>query len=220
MRTCIRKYFIFLFLIFLSLVSVGRVEAASLRFGTTTVSTNANQTFTTDVVVDAGTDQITSSDIWVVYDPAFLEAQTVTSGTFFPAVTNNITSGKVSITGLIVDPGTYKTGNGVIATVTFKGLKNGNTNVTFDCRTDVSNSSKIIKNDINATNIIACAQNGQLAVGIGVAASSSSTGGYVPVVNPTVPAYLPETGIAENIVKFAAPGLMLLLVGAMLRLVL
>ncbi|PIY69313.1 hypothetical protein COY90_01260 [Candidatus Roizmanbacteria bacterium CG_4_10_14_0_8_um_filter_39_9] len=219
MRTCIRKYFIFLFLLFLSLVSVERVEAASLRFGTTTVSTNANQTFTTDVVVDAGTDQVTSSDIWVVYDPTYLEAQTVTSGTYFPAVTNNITSGKVSITGLIVDPGTYKTGNGVIATITFKGLKNGNTNVTFDCRTDVSNSSKIIKNDINATNIIVCSENGQLAVGIGVAANSSSSG-YVPVANPTLPSSLPQTGIAENIVKFAAPGIILLFIGGMLRFIL
>ena len=89
-----------------------------------------------------------------MYDPAYLEASSVAAGTYFPAVTNNITAGKVSITGLIVDPGTYKTGAGVVATITFKSLKNGVTNVTFDCRADVSNSSKIIKNDVNATNVI------------------------------------------------------------------
>ena len=197
------------------------VDAAYLNFDKTTASPLPNETFTADVVVDAGTDQITSSDIWLVYDPAFLEAQTVANGSFFPAVTNNITSGKVSITGLIVDPGTYKTGAGVIGTVTFKALKTGTTTLSYDCRTDVSNSSKIIKNDVNATNIIECSKNASLAVNIGVGGgASSSSPGYTPPANPTSPASLPQSGIVENMSKFAAPGLILLMVGLMLRLVL
>ena len=201
--------------------------AAYLKFDKTTVSSQTTQTFTVDVTVDAGTDQITSTDIWVIYDPAYLEAQTVTNGTFFPAVTSNITSGKVSITGLIVDPGTYKTGTGVVATVTFKSLLNGTSNITFDCRTDVSNSSKIIKNDVNATNLIECGKNTGATVTIGVTAlTPTSTTGTYPTptassaIQPTVATTLPQSGIVENITRFALPGVVLLMVGVMLRFVL
>lgn len=197
--------------------------AAFLKLDKTTVSSQATQTFTVDVTVDAGTDQITSTDIWVVYDPAYLEAQTVVNGTFFPAVTSNITSGKVSITGLIVDPGTYKTGTGVVATVTFKSLLNGTSNISFDCRTDVSNSSKIIKNDVNATNLIECSKNTGATVTIGgtAASSTASTGTYatptVSSVQPTIATSLPQSGIIENITRFAIPGMVLLMIGVMLR---
>ena len=216
--------FIVVFVVYLSFHKAS--FAAFLKFDKTTVSSQATQTFIVDVTVDAGTDQVTSTDIWIVYDPSYLEAQTVTNGTFFPAVTSNITSGKVSITGLIVDPGTYKTGTGVVATVTFKSLLNGTNSLSFDCRTDVSNSSKIIKNDVNATNIIECSKNVGATVTIGGTAtsSSSSTGTYatptVSSVQPTVAGTLPESGIVENIARFAIPGLILLMIGAMLRLAL
>jgi len=223
-----RLSFLLTFLFFLSLYFFlpRTTFGAFLKFDKTTVSSQATQTFTVDVTVDAGTDQVTSTDIWIVYDPSYLEAQTVTNGTFFPAVTSNITSGKVSITGLIVDPGTYKTGTGVVATVTFKSLLNGTNSLSFDCRTDVSNSSKIIKNDVNATNIIECSKNVGATVTIGGTAtsSSSSTGTYatptVSSVQPTVAGTLPESGIVENIARFAIPGLILLMIGAMLRLAL
>ncbi len=198
-----------------------QADAAYLKFDKATVTTQANQTFTVDVIVDAGTDQITSTDIWVLYDPTALEAQLVTNGTFFSAVTNNLSSGKVSITALIVEPGTYKTGAGTVATITFKALKDGTTDLTFDCRTDVSNSSKIIKNDVNATNIIACSQNVKTTVTVGAGgASSSSTSSYTPPASQTTPATLPQTGVFEHVAKFAAPGLLLLAAGIMLRFVL
>lgn len=195
--------------------------AASLKFDKATVSTATNQTFTVDVIVDAGTDQVTSADVWVIYDPTALEASSVANGTFFPAVTNNITSGKVSITGLIVDPGTYKTGSGTIATITFKALKDGTSTLTFDCRTDVSNSSKVIKNDVNATNIITCSSNGTSTVTAGPGGAVNPTSApYTPQANPTAPASLPRTGIMENMTRIAAPGLLLLLAGLALRLIL
>lgn len=229
MRKRFLSWFGFLFTAAVFLFASGHVEAAYLKFGNSAVSATAGQTFTVDVVVDAGTDNITSTDIWVLYDPSFISAQTVTSGTFFPAVTNNLTSGKVSITGLIVDPGTYRTGSGTVATITFSALKNGSTTLSFDCRTDVSNSSKVIQNDINATNIIVCAQNQTATVTIGGTAAASSSGTAASTgtasstgtyITPTPPSSLPTTGIAENIAKFAAPGLVLLFIGGLLRFIL
>jgi hypothetical protein len=222
MRKKLLSWIGFILFLISPFIVAGPVDAAYLKFDKTTVSAAANQTFTVSVVVNAGTDQITAADIWVLYDPAFLQAQTVTTGTFFPAVTNNSTSGSVAITALVVDPGTYKTGEGTVATITFSALKNGTTTLSFDCRTDVSNSSKIIQNDMNATNIIVCSQNLSAAVTIGAggASSSSQSSVYTPSVYPTTPSSLPNTGVAENIAKFAAPGIMLLLIGGMLRFIL
>lgn len=210
--------FVTFFFIYSPLFFQNAVEAAYLKFNTTTVTTNVNQTFTIEVIVDAGTDQITSTDIWVIYDPVALEAQSVSSGTFFPAVTHNITSGKVSITGLIVDPGTYKTGSGTVATITFKSLKTGTSNLSFDCRTEVSNSSKIIQNDVNATNIINCSQNIGATVNSGVSSSSQSNSAY-PTSSLT-PTALPRSGIFENMAAVGGAGFMLLLIAGLLRMVL
>ncbi len=221
MKNGVRGLFI-LFCIYIFGLLQSPVEAASLKFDKTTVAPAANTVFTVDVVVDAGADQITSADVWMVYDPSYLEAQTVTAGTLFPAVTNNITSGKVSITGLIVDPGNSKTGVGTIATVSFKALKTGSTSVTYDCRAEVSNSSKIIKNDVNATNIIDCNANQKLTVSIGgagaVVPTTPSGSTNPPQTYPTTPASLPESGIVENINRFAVPGLLLLMIGGLIKL--
>jgi len=215
---------VFLFLVVNFFLFSAPVEAAFLKFDQTTATVTNGTTYQAQVVLDAGTDQITSTDVWVRYDPTLLEAQTVASGTFFPTVTNNVTSGKVYIAGLIVDPGTYKTGSGTVATITFKALKNGSGTLTYDCRTDVSNSSKIIKNDVNATNIIVCSQNLTQTVTVGGSSGSSITPTSTPAVlgaNPTaVPTALPQSGIMDNFNHLIGPGLVLFLIGIALRLAL
>lgn len=213
-----KKTLIFIFLIglyFLTPIVVGRVQAASLRFGSTTATVVVGQTVQVPITVDAGTEQIRSVDVYVLYDATLLEAQGVAEGSFFPTVTKNITSGKVYIAGLVDDPASSKTGSGILATITFKGLANGVANVTFDCRTNVNNSSKIIKNDMNATNIITCSQNGALAVTVGT--GSSSAGGTTPTVLPT---QLPQTGIFDNIKNISIPGAILIIAGSLLQIVL
>ena len=193
---------------FLSGLVFGQVNAATLKFDKTAVTVNANETFQIAVIVDSGTEQISSTDAYVLYDATLLEAQSVAAGSFFPTVTNNITSGKVYIAAFVDDPATYKTDSGTIATITFKTLKNGSGNLTFDC----PNGSKIVKNDLNATNIIECSQNGTSSVSVGGAGTGATT-------YPT-PSVLPQTGIFANIAKAAIPGMILIMLGGMLRLVL
>jgi len=212
----------FLFLVLPFLFCSAAVEASYLKFDQTAVTVANGTTYQAQVMLDAGTDQVTSTDVWVIYDATLLEAQTVVSGTFFPTVTNNITSGKVYIAGLIVDPGTYKTGSGTVATITFRALKNGSGTLTFDCRTDVSNSSKIIKNDVNATNIITCSQNGTQTVTVGASTGTTPTStpavlGATPSVVPTA---LPQSGIMDNFNHLLGPGLILFLFGVILRFIL
>jgi len=104
---------------------------------------------------------------------------------------------------MVDDPASSKTGSGTVATITFKGLKNGSGAISFDCT-----SSKVIKDDINATNIMDCNANGSLTVTVG--------SGGTPV-NPTE---LPKSGIFDDMVKWSQWGIVLVIVGGVVRLLL
>lgn len=227
MRTLRFLFFYFLICLFVFLFISSPVEAAFLKFDKTTVSVAAGSTFTLDAQVDAGSDQITSTDMWILYDPLLLEAQTASSGAYFPAVTNNISSGKVYIAGLITDPGTYKTGSGTVATITFKGLKNGVATIIYDCRADVSNSSKIIKNAVDPTNVIVCTQNGTSVVTIGTGATGAPTSAIPTSVVPTTvyqqqvqPTALPQSGLMDEMPKLFLAGSIFVMVGVVMRVLL
>ena len=181
----------------------GQVSAASLKFDKTSASVDVGGTLSVGVIVDAGSDEISSTDIYVTYDASFVEAQSVDAGSFFPTVTNNISSGRIYIAGMVDDPASSKTGSGTVATITFKGLKNGSGAISFDFT-----SSKVIKDDINATNIMDCNANGSLTVTVG--------SGGTPV-NPTE---LPKSGIFDDMVKWSQWGIVLVIVGGVVRLLL
>lgn len=198
------------------------VQAASVKFDTGTVTVSVGSTFTINAVVDAGSDQITSTDMWILYDPLLLQAQSASAAAFFPAVTSNITSGKVYIAGIVTDPGTYRTGSGSVAAITFTGLKNGTATLSYDCRTDVSNSSKVIKNAVDPTNVINCTQNGTAIVTIGSGGSLTPT-----TVAPTAvysqqatPTSLPRTGIMDQLPKLLFAGGFFVIVGVVMRVLL
>lgn len=183
------------------------VWAASFGFDQTTVTVQPGGTFSLKVTVDAGSDELSSVDAYVSYDSSLLTADSVADGTFFPTVTNDTTTkGKVYIAGMVDDPATSKKGTGTLATITFKGAADGAATVSYDC-----SSSKIIKNDINATNVLECTKNGKAAITIG--------SGAVSTPYPT-PSALPKSGVFENVIKFAVPGAVLLFLGAAVRLLL
>lgn len=156
--------------------AVNAVNAAHFEFDKSALSVKNGDTFTLQVIVDPKTEQITSVDIYVLYDKSILTAQTVDAGTYFPTILDDIQPGKIYIAGLVEDPTAFKTGKGTVATITFKATADGTANVTFDCRS-ASDSSKIIKNDINATNIITCADNKSSLVTVGTISSLPTTSG-------------------------------------------
>lgn len=190
-----------------------QVSAASFTYDKTTVTVGVNETFSVTVNVNAGTDQTNSGQVYLLYDATLLQAQSVTAGSFFPVVSNNITSGKVFIVGYVDGSSStlYKTGSGVLATVVFKGLKNGTGTLTIDCRSGVSDSSQIIKyNDANATNLITCSENNSVAVAVGTGASGGESKGGT----------LPQSGIMDHFNQMAVIGLGLAMFGVMIRLAL
>lgn len=205
---------LFLFLFILPCV-FGSSYAAYLKFDKQTDTVSSDQTFQVQVMIDTGSEQVTSTDAYVIYDSTLFEAQSVTEGTFFPVVTYDITSGKIYIAGIVEDTAVTKTGEGTIATIVFKALKDGTGTLSFDCQGDVGSTSKIIKNDGNGTNIIECTSNQDLIVTIGTGGSA-----VVPTSSSATSSQLPETGILDNLIKYAIPGAMLLIVGGLIKFVL
>jgi len=226
MRSLRGLYLFVFFLVCLLFIVVVPAQAGTLKFDKGTVTVNPGDTFMLGAMVDAGSDQITSTDMWIVYDAMLLEAQTASASSYFPAVTSNISSGKVYIAGLVTDPGTYEVNSGTVAYITFKALKNGSATISYDCRTDVSNSSKIIKNSVDATNVISCTGNGTSIVTIGTGIGGATV---VPTRIPIATAYynqqaqptaLPQTGYMDILPRMGVIGAILLGTGLLLRILL
>lgn len=185
-------------------------SAATFSFDATSYRPNVGGSFDVGVNLDAGSDQVTSTDIYVTFDANLLTAQSVASGTYFPSVANNISSGVVYIAGLVNDVATYKTGSGKVATITFKANAAGSGTIGFDCT-----QSKIIKNDVNATNVLQCSQSAPATLTVGGGGGGGGGGGTAA---PT-PTALPRTGSFDNLNVLGISGGLLMLIGAMVKLV-
>lgn len=194
----------------------GSVKAASFSFDKSTVSTTNGGTFQISVTVNPGSDALNSVDSYVTFDNTLLKATAVAAGTLFPTVTHDeSTAGRVYIAGLVNDSASPVTTSGTLATITFQGLKDGSGTLSFNC-----DSSKIVKNDINASNVMTCSQNGTSTATIGSGGSSGGSNNPAPTSPPSNPEQLPQTGTFDNVVKFVIPAMILLIVGGAFRLLL
>lgn len=91
-----------------------------------TINVAKDQTFLVDVAIDTKTDQPSAMVLAITYDPAVLQATAAEQGFFFTEdldpVTPKINNGTIQMT-LGQKPNQYKTGTGIIATLSFKALQ-------------------------------------------------------------------------------------------------
>lgn len=192
---------------FILMATVSTAYAAgTLIFDPSSTDVAVDQTFTIDVNIDAGTDQIASTDVYIDFDEEFLELDTVTDGDYFPDVSNQPLTGRLYIAGLMQKPGEYKEGTGNVAKVTFKAIAQGSTSISFDCDTAQTESSKIIVTGAAATNVIDCDALTAHTVNITATSNGTSTGGA-----------LPQSGVYDDTVKYLSMGGVLLLLGIIIR---
>lgn len=217
----IKKLLTILFLLVWVTTSAGAANAAFLKFNEASYSVGVGETFDVEIIVNPGSDQITSIDSYVTYDSAIINADSVTEGTYFPTVLNDLTTGKVYIAGLVDSPSDFKEGVGTVATITFNALKEGKTDLVFDCDGQATVTSKVIKNDINSTNIIVCSENGTATVTIGVGGDATGGAEDTPTPTPTTAAVtqLPASGSTENMMMMALIGAVLVGVGGLTKLI-
>ncbi len=207
-----KVFLIILFILFFPFfLLLKKTEAAYYRLEPSTVTANVGGTFTVDIYVETGTDEIRGADVYLTFNGAVIEGQTVTPGDLFPTVTNNITTGSVYVVG-IFDDVTSKSGGGKIASVTFKGLTNGQTTIGFDC-----DRSVITKADANASNILVCNDNRTTAVTVGTGEGGTYTN---TTPSQTPPQSLPTSGITDKMVSWSSLGFYLLLIGGVIKLIL
>lgn len=215
-------------------------HAATLQFEPSTVTTTAGRTFEAKVSVNSAGEEINGVDAFVLYDANLLEIAAINNGTFFPTVlTDPSKAGRAYIAGIVDAPGTFKIGAGTIATVVFRAKANGTATVAFECVQGSSKDSNVVKNDLNASDIIVCASNGSQAVTIGGGVTTTTTA--TTTLNPTAtpiptaaaapqqptavptlvpPKALPKSGVVENIARYATQGFVLVVIGFGLRLLL
>ncbi|GIW64703.1 MAG: hypothetical protein KatS3mg092_0636 [Patescibacteria group bacterium] len=216
---------IFFFLFFLPFLREGIVFAAIINFDKTNISVNNNEIFSLQVNIDVGNDEVRSTDIYLNYDANYLQVESVSNGGFFPTVIKETsTDNQIYIAGMVDDPGVTKTGSGTIATINFKTKNSGSTTISLNC-----SSSKIVKADIDTTNILDCGQNPSISISVkedntnntnNTNNTSNNNAESSNLIYPTpTNSTLPKTGIFENVVKFSIPGVILLLIGGLLRLV-
>ncbi len=224
----------------ISALVFGRVNAASLKFDVPSISVAAGDTFDLQVIVDSGGEEINSIDAYIKFDSSIVSAKSVAEGTFFPTVLNDISNQRIYVAGLVDDPASSKSGSGTVATLTFSALKNGTTTLTYDCDPSVNETSKVVKSDIDATNIIVCSENGSAAVSVTTQAAATPTpaqgegaaGGEAGAAEGGAGGAggeeaatggggeLPQSGTFDNVVKYATPGILLFIIGLAVKLLL
>ncbi len=182
--------------------------AAFLQFDPATSSVDVDATTTIKVNLDAGTQQVAGTDIYVNFDSTYVSLQSVTGGSFFPIVSNTPQTSRVYVSGVIANPGEYKTGTGLVATLVFKAIKAGSTTVTFDCDITKTQTSKINQNDINASNVIDCSKLNSHVITIGAGTGTGTT---------QTPSTLPQSGFLEDMLLYASLGAGLVATGFGIR---
>lgn len=224
---------IFLALLFYIVVPLfNSVNAANLRFNPTSGTVRVGSTVDFDVRIDTGGEAVTSADAYIEYDPNFVEIVSVTDGNFFQTVTHNDvkTSGRLYIAGIVTNAATFKIGEGLLASVKLKGLKNGDITLRYICEQGSTTDSNIAKNDINATDIISCSDNNTYKLTIGSSSNpndnntnnNSNTGGSTSNNNQSSnyqkPNTLPQTGTVEKVILGSVLGIGLFVIGGVIKL--
>jgi len=214
-----RRIYFFFILNFFILPIFFSVKAANFSFDKNNYSVSVGETVQVKINIDTNDQEVNGADAYINYDSSFLSVESVAAGSFFPTIVDDTQNpDKVYIAGLVDYQASPKIGSGTMAIITFKGLKNGTTNLSFDC-----NNSRIVKNDTNATNILQCSSNNtsQVVVGSGSGSqdsnSSNSSSNSSENKNAKINT-LPKSGVFKSFVDLAVPGSILFLIGTGLRL--
>jgi hypothetical protein len=133
-----RKYLILLVVFGLSGISfLHRASAgsATLSLSPTAQTVGLNQTFTVNVNLDTAGGRVDGVDIYSLhFSPSVLQVVQVLPGNLFA---NTVVNSVNNSTGVISFAqtsagGTYFSGSGVLAQITFRSMARGSSNVTFD----------------------------------------------------------------------------------------
>lgn len=115
--------------------------ATTLSLSPASITKKVGETFSLEVKIDTGLNQVVATEIHLLFDADKLEAESITNGALFPNIltSGTVASGSASIAIGASNTTTPVTGTGVAAVIRFKALKTTDTptSVRFDSLTFV-----------------------------------------------------------------------------------
>lgn len=152
-----KKLFCFLSLFFLSSLLVSRpisASSATLALSPSTGTFTLNTPFDIGIYLNTNGAKVDGVDVKLNYEPAKLEAQTITPETSifpdFPTKTINATEGKITISATAAVGSPYSNNSPTkIATIRFKPLIAGSTQITFDFTAGATTDCNVVENQTN-----------------------------------------------------------------------
>lgn len=98
--------------------------ATTLSLAPASLTKKINDTFSLEVTLDSGENQIVAAELHLTYDPTKLEVQSITNGPLFPNIlaSGTIENGAVSIAVGAADAKRPVTGTGTVAVIKMKAI--------------------------------------------------------------------------------------------------
>jgi hypothetical protein len=121
-------------------------QIPKLLFSPSELRANQNTVFTVNIQVDTANQPINGVGAQITFDPTYIQEVSLTPGTIFanyPTLEANNTTGTISISGISSSLSDTFTGIGTVATISFKIIKTGTSNVNFIYTPGATNDSNI-----------------------------------------------------------------------------
>lgn len=131
---------------------------ASLSFEPTSITASQGDHIPVDILIYSGTERVISTDVYITYDPQILAVtEQIDGGDLFQSVgVKHIAPGKAYVYGINLDVAQAKSVEGNVARIYFQALSSGTTKLQLDCVPFSQQTSQIISQKEELTNIIHC----------------------------------------------------------------
>ena len=154
-------------------------NAATLQISPSTGTQLVVSVFTVTLLLDTESAGADGVDVhYLRYDPAFLEVQgtTITSGTLFPNTNTNAVNAQIGAIDFsqVSSGGSQFTGQGALATIQFKALKAGTTNLTLDFTPNATTDTNVSS---FGSDVLASVTNAQFTITAGQPPPDGGGGG-------------------------------------------
>lgn len=135
--------------------SKGAIGDASLYFEPSYLVVTPGERAEVRLMIDTDGRDVLGTDAYITYASESAKVSVVTSAELFPAVIQTQTEEGVSVRGIVFDPNGAVSGVGKIATLSIEPVVTDFV-IKLTCDTSILESSKIVADDGNASNLIDC----------------------------------------------------------------
>ncbi len=180
------------FCLVIFLFSATSINAAYIYLDPTSGSVTDNTKLEVNIRINTEGEKPTTTDAIVVYDPAKLKVVEVKepeqSEKFFPRFFLNNKANKVFVGSAILPQGTPQSGDGLIATIVFQGIADGETLASVQCEDGKTTDSNItLKRNQRVTDIIDCSKATSTKITVsGTGSNPAPTSGLSGTPKPTL----------------------------------